>query len=437
MFFEEAEISPSIKRVQSFAKTYYPHLALRPNMLQQLSWLQDNSVITSQSTVSSQKDHVNIEVKRILSRLSSLYLLVEGGSTAYSTFVQSQTADIVLSEDNFNRLSHFIKALTPAARECLMATCFITKSDQAIRTIPEERRGELPADSEQFITYMVTHFSNVLPICVSLTPEAVALLPYAFYKNSHARHMLDMEGGYNMVSNMAEAISTGEITTDQCDLWFARWIINISGLDGHVNHRGSLYLTEPVANCIWALKLELDQIWSNSNHNVIDNYLIFREKQLEVNDIYIAYLGSLMRQYSPIEGRKIQTWFENLSESEQREKIHVFKAQLEQTRITPTFKPTVLVNLIQLGCSVPDALTIFTELESRAMQTYAAAIADGHVSESTPLSYRNVAFKEFLSPIKDYYDRKHCLPELTINSGGYLIVTADVLREESTLTNVI
>lgn len=437
VFFKESEISPALKIVQSFADTYYPTLALQPNMFQQLSWLQDNSFITSQSTVHSKKDHVNIEVKRILSRLYSLHLLMEGGSAAYSTFVQSQTVDIVLCEDNFNRLSHFIKTLTPAARECLMATCFITKSDQAIRTIPEERRGELPADSEQFITHMVTHFSNVLPVCDSLTPEAVALLPYAFYKNSHARHMLDMEGGYNMVSNIAEAISTGEITTEQYNLWFARWILNIAGLDGHVNHRGSIYLTEPIANCIWALKLQLDELWSNSSHPVIDNYLAFRERQLEVNDRYLAYLGTLMRQYSPIKGREIQIWFETLSETEQYKKLEAFQAQLEQTKITPTFKPTVLVNLMQLGCSVSDTLTIFTEIECQAIQIYVAAVADGRVSDSTPLSYRNVAFKEFLSPIKDYYDRNHQIPELTINSGGYLIVTTDALQEENTLKSVV
>jgi len=142
-----------------------------------------------------------------------------------------------------------------------------------------------------------------------------------------------------------------------------------------------------------------------------------------------------MRQYSPIQGREIQTWFENLSENEQQEKIQAFNTQLSQTKITPTFKPTVLVNLMHLECPIYDALTIFTEIEFQAIQIYTTAIADGRVSESTPLSYRNVAFKEFLSPIKDYYDRNHCLPELTINSGGYLIVTADALQVENALKN--
>ena len=431
------EISESSKMILSFARTHYPSLVLQPDMLQQLLWLQGNSVITSQSNVHSQKDLVNIEVKRILSRLYSFHLLMEGGAPAYSAFVQSQAADVRLSEANFNRLSQFVQALAPASRECLMATCFITKSDQAITAVPSDRRHELPADSEQFITHMVTHFANVFPICASLSTEAMALLPYAFYKNSHARQMLDMEGGYNMLANLTQAVSTSTMTSAQYNLWFARWIINIAGLDGHVNPRGSVYLTEPVADCIWALKSELDQLWENPYHPVIDNYLLFRQQQLKVTGTYIAYLGALMRQYSPEKGQEIQAWFNALSEHEQQEKMHVFKTQLEQTKITPTFKPTVLVNLLHLGATVPDALTIFTEIESHAAQVYMSAIADGHILQNKPLSYRNVAFEEFLSPIKAYYDRNHRLPTFNIDSDGYLNVTTDALQEENTITSIV
>lgn len=437
MFFKKEEISPDLGVVQSFVRTYYPTLSLDSNMVQQLLWLQNNSVITSQSNALSKNDAVNIEVKRSLSRLYSLKLFSEGGSESYSNFVQSQAVEVGLTEGTFNRLSAFIQRLSPAAYEALMATCFITKSDQAIKSIPEGQRSVLPSDSEQFITHVVTYFPGIFPICASLRPEAISLLAFAFYKNSHARQMLDMEGGYNMTFCISEAIKTSQIRLEQYNLWFARWIINVAGLDGHVNHRGSIYLTEPVANCVLVLKSELDELWSNASHPVIDNYLAFRKSQLEVSNRYLGYLGALMRQYSPTKGREIQIWFEALNETEQQKKLEAFKAQLEQTKITPTFKPTVLVNLMQLGCSVSDALTIFTEVECQAIQIYVAAVADGRVSDNTPLSYRNVAFKEFLSPIKDYYERNHQIPELTINSGGYLSVTTDALQEESVLKRVV
>lgn len=409
MFFK---ISP----VQLFADTYYPGLHLHPKMIEQMMWLQGNSVNTSQSSVVATQENVNIEVKRILSRLNTLTLLTEGD---YETFTQAQGDDKKLSEERFNLLSRFIRELTPDSRSCLMATCFITKSDQAIKTVP----GKLPADSEQFITCLVTEYAHLLPICDLLTPEAIKLLPFAFYKNSHARQMLDMEGGYNMVSPMAEAIRTRKITWEQYNLWFARWIINIAGLDGHVNPRGSIYLTEPVAQCIFALKSELDQLWINPNHQVIDNYLAFRAEQLGLKITYTAYLGALMRQYSPVKGHEIQAWFDGLTPDVQQKKLDAFTLQMKNTRVTPTFKPTVLVNLLDLKCTVSEALDLFSDIEAAAMHVYVT----GQVSPDTALSYRNVAFKENLSPIRAYYERHQALPELTINAEVYLSVPAEAL----------
>lgn len=433
LFFKEEAFPLSSEMVRSFARSHYPDLTLHPKMVEQLSWLQNNSVNTSQSNVSLQKTPINIEVKRTLSRLNSLTLLIEGGTSAYTAFALSQPINNVLSEENFNRLSHFIQSLSLVARKSLMATCFITKSDQAIAEVPTDKRNELPADSEQFITHMVTYNPKLFPICALLDQESIDLLKYAFYKNTHARQMLDMEGGHNMVSDIAEAIRLRVITYEQYNLWFSRWIINVAGLEGHVNHRGSIYLTESVANCIWALKFELDQLWLNPNHQVIDNYLMFRKEQLEVNGIYVAYLGALMRQYHPTNGLEIMAWFENLSESEQQKKINVFQTQLTETKVTPTFMPTVLVNLLDLRCSISEALAIFTEIESQAMRVYLDAIANGLMSKNTPLSYRAVAYKENLIPIKDYYDKNHHLPEFTIDSGGYLSLVTDALQEKNVI----
>jgi hypothetical protein len=80
-----------------------------------------------------------------------------GGTASYELFIQAQRGDNVLSTVNFNRLSGFIQALTPASRQCLMATCFITKSDQAIAAVSIEQRNALPADSEQ-LPDMPTYF---------------------------------------------------------------------------------------------------------------------------------------------------------------------------------------------------------------------------------------------------------------------------------------
>lgn len=438
MFFTP-EISPprvpsSLEIIREFSDTYYPDLPLNSKMIEQLLWLQTNSVMTSQSNVQAIKEPVNGEVKRILSRLYCLRLLEIGGDASHALFIQAQHQDNALSKANFERLSDFIQALTPASLQCLMATCFITKSDQAIAAVPMEQRDVLPTDSEQFITYMVTRHADVFPICHLLNTEEKSLLPYAFYKNTHVRHMLDMEGGYNMVSSIAESIRTRKISFEQFNLWYARWIINISGLNGHVNPKGSIYLTESVAHCIFALKLELDQLWLNPRHEVLDQYLFFRAEQLNVRNLYIAYCGAVMRQYSPHVGHEIETWFFSLSKHEQQEHQAILNRLLNETKVTPSFKPTVLETLLALGRSVANALTIFTQIESNAMQTYSEAVALKRISDTTPLSFRKIAFKELLSPILEYYDLHHTLPAFEINSGGELIVTSSALENTSRLT---
>jgi hypothetical protein len=435
MFFEsKIDKTPSAQEiVQSFVDSHYPDLILHPKMMEQLLWLQDNSVNTSQSSVQSKKEEVNLEVKRILSRLYCLKLLENGNLTSYQSFIQAQAPERVLCEADFTRLSHFIQVLSPASRQALMATCFITKSDQAVKVVPVAQKAELPADSEQFITHMVTHFADVFPICALLNEDERALLPYAFYKNAHARQILDMEGGQNMITSIAEGIRTRAITYEQFNLWFARWIINVAGLDGHINAKGSIYLTQPVADCIFALKLELDQLWGNPEHQVLNQYLTFRATQLNVTNPYVAYFGALMRQYTPSMGREIQAWFFGLSESAQLEHQSEFDKRLKQTKVTPSFKPTVLVNLLGLGCSVSDALTIFTQVESNATEKYLDAVGKGLIPDTTPLSFRNIAFKESLAPILDYYKTYGSLPVLEIDCGGYLSVTPEALQHQSTI----
>lgn len=411
--------------INQFAEKYYPESPLNRPIIEQLEWIQKNSVYTSQSSIQTIDDSVNIEVKRTLARFNCYKLLVEGGSKAYLAFIEAQSSDVVLSETAFNTLSQYIRELSSSSLKCLMATCFITMSDEAIKATPEDLRHNLPVDSEQFITYFVTHHASLLPICRLLDPDEITLLPYAFYKNSHVRHMLDMEGGYNMVSSIAEAIRLRHISYDQYSLWFARWIINIAGLDGHVHYSGSRYLTQGVAEGIFALKDALSQLWVNPSYPVIDDYLRFKATQLKVGNRYVVYLGALMRQYTKEKGEEIQAWYLSLPLDVRRARQEAFDNQLRVTRVTPTFKPVVLVNLLDLKCSVFDALTLFTLIEEQAMALYLSRdMAD------TPLSYREIAKKGTLSSIVDFFKLHHVLPELAMDSKGYLSVSKEALESQ-------
>jgi hypothetical protein len=432
MFFdrERTEVGPirtEVDPVGLFLKSTYPDLVLKPAMLEQLSWLQTNSVVTSQSHVQAAETDVNAEVKRVLSRLYCLRLMLKGDEAAYQCFVLAQPSADRLSAVSFSKLSAFVKDLSPAAYQCLEATCFITKSDRAIAMMPQELALAAPADSEKFITYLISHAPEILPIYKDLGPEARALLTYAFYPQAHARHMLDMEGGHNMLATLIDGIKNKTINKAQFDLWFSRWIVNIAGLDGHIKSQGSVYLTQPVADCIFALKGALDELWKDTAYPVLETYLQFRAAQLQVQNPFIAYFAALMRQYSPAVGIEIQTWFESLSPAEQVSRRTAFDEQLANTIVTPSFKPTVLLNLLALGCSTAEALTIFVNIEAQAMQTYTTAIAAGQLTPNEPLSFRKMALKEVLSSVVAYYNRHHQLPVFSIGNDKVLEVTHEVL----------
>ena len=64
------------------------------------------------------------------------------------------------------------------------------------------------------------------------------------------------------------------------------------------------------------------------------------------------------------------------------------------------------------------------------MQTYFSAVEEQHLSATTPLSFRDIAFKKELVPIKAYYDAHNKVPELHLDSSGYLTVTQHALQNE-------
>jgi hypothetical protein len=441
MFFNHPYIpeeSPGpTQLIQDFCEVNFPEIILSPEMLSQLEWLQSNPVNTSQSSaqVDPARTVINIEIKRVLARLSCLKLLERGDEVAYQQFSQKQSAPIKLSFERFNQLSALIQRVSesPAAQQCLMATCFITKSKIA-EDLAKEEGMILSTDSEQFITDVVTQRASFFPVCSLLSFDALVLLPFAFYKQAHARHMLDMEGGFNMIESIKTGIETRTITHEQFNLWFARWIINVAGLDGHVESKGSIYLTQPVADCMVALKSELDQLWSNPNYPVVDNYLSFRMMQLKVRTPYMAYLGALMRQYTPAIGGEIEAWFENLPVATQEAYEAAFDEQLRTTTVTSTFKPTMLVTLLALHCSVSETLTLFSQIELRAMRAYQQGLNEGIICENTPLCFRDIAFKDALRPILNTYRFDGTLPDVVINADAIIKPKAPVIEAQDRAT---
>ncbi|MDP3561983.1 MAG: hypothetical protein Q8R83_07385 [Legionellaceae bacterium] len=385
----------------------------------QLTWVELNSVITTQSNVLlNTSTDINQETKRCLARFNCLYLLKKGDEQAYSQFISTQLT-CQLTWDKFKVLSDIVNALPIGGYVALEASCFITKSDKAIRAAAEA--GLTPSeDSEQFITDLISHRTKTIyPACQNLTPEALEQMRFVFFRGAHARHMLDMEGGQNMYASLREAIRYNQISTEQMNLWLSRWIINIAGLDGHIQSQGSSYLTETVAEVILDLKQQLDSLLDNSNHNVLESYLTARAVRLGVSSPYLAHLGTLMRRYGPEDGKKIQDWFNALEPSQQNKHIQKFEERMQTMQVTPTFKPVLLDNLLKLlDGSIAKALTMFHEIEQAAERAYRQEIENGSILVQTPLRYRDVASSNSLKLLLNFYSNNKQLPLILVNSTG-------------------
>ncbi len=424
--------------VTDYQTLHFPGMTLSLEMHKQLYWLYNNSVNTSQShpQVRHASDDLNQEIKRVLSRLHNLRLLQNGSVSAYHAFIAAQPESEQLQWVHFQTWSQLIKTQSPAATQCLIASCFMTKSDEAVRAA-KRLSLTVSMDSERFLTDIVTQSPTLFPVCKHLDEEAQQLLAFVFLKNSHARQMLDMEGTRALFDVLREKIKQGSITKEQYNLWFARWVLNICGLKGHVETRGACYFTNPLAESLEALKHTLDGLWDDADHDVYITYLTFRQNQLGVGNLYLAQLGAMLRKHTPDVGAEIQAWFDALPEVEGAKYLASFEKQLATLKVAPTYKPVVLDNLLGLGCSIAKALMLFSQIEFKAMQCFEQGVLEQRIAEDVPLCYREVAHSESLEHLIEYYDATNDMPDIDLDVSQGMAMIARIPAYEKQLTLAI
>jgi len=406
-------------QLKDYHELHYGKFDLSKLVVKQLSWLPETVIHTSDSNAKlSSSDKFNIEVKRALSRWNNLKLLQEGNQTAYRNFVLKQPESEKLNFATFQIISQLIKNLSPSAYEAVTASCFITMTDKAKRFAREEGIA-YSEDSEKFLTDTITKCPSIYPLWDEISSGAKALMPYVFLKDTHARHMLYTEGGNNMFAVLKEGIKNRQISKEQYEVWFCRWLINIVGFRGHVEPAGSIYFTQNTADCLMDLKNELDKLWINSDYDVMEGYLKKRAERLKVKSLFLSHLASQMRLYSPEEGAELQKWFDGIGE-EMRSKYEAeFRQFCEQTKITSTYGPAVLDTLRDLGCSIAERAEIYSLIRSSTVATYQQAIESGKVKSDTPLCFRSMALKANLQQIIEQYRAgKISSEDFSIKSDG-------------------
>jgi len=215
--------------------------------------------------------------------------------------------------------------------------------------------------------------------------------------------MLYTEGGDNMFAELRKRIQERSITKDQFNIWLCRWIINIAGFRGHENHVGSIYFTNKTATSLRMLIDELTKLWRNPQHDVLTAYLNWRAESLKVKSAYLAHIGALMRLHKVDEGKELQQWFDDLQQDRKEALEKEYAAARKTMKVTPTYQPAVLDNLRVLGCSIAEAIEIYSSIREQAGKAYKGGIISGTLKETTPLNFRMASLKENLSPLIEEY----------------------------------
>jgi hypothetical protein len=410
---------PVIAEIRAYSQTQYGGGAFPVRLsdaeLAQLSVLQPNTVSTPEAGAriaargAQPFDQLNIEIRRALARVYCLQLLRRGGQEAYQAFVAAQPEAGRLTFDAFQQLSAWIRARTPLQMVALRASCFLTISDHARR----QAGTEAPADSEQFLTWTMDpghHPAAIYPVYAALPLDARALMPVVYLGGSHVRHMLYTEGGHTMFNVLRQQIRARALDQEAYEVWFMRWVINIAGFRGHVDARGSAYLTQTTFDDLRALKGQLDRLWEDVDYDVFGGYLEVRQEELEVNSLFLAHAGALMRLHTRPEGQALQAWFDGLSAADRA----AYEAAFEQFRtigVTPTYGPAVLDQLGTLGATIAERMAIYASIHAAAMAAYTEGIAARRIAEETPLSFRGAANSALLEALLANYRRDRHLPE--------------------------
>ncbi len=254
--------------------------------------------------VSDQYSH--IEVPRAIARVHCLELLQDGSSKAYQEFVTAQDADC-LSFANFKRLASYIQSLSEdkilLIRKAIIITA-VSLTSQVLEQMPEAKcLGSTLDVSASFVR------------ATKAERQMYCIFPPA----TNFRHMLFTESGNNMFKTLQTMIQLRYMGQQELDLWFAYWIVNTAGFRGQVEQRGSIYITEPVANAMLYLKDLLDQMLLAPEYPVLSNYLQYRVRLIGLQEMPVeqqavfGHLAGILHLYTPLQGRILYSSFMQLS----------------------------------------------------------------------------------------------------------------------------
>ncbi len=353
--------------IRTIASNNFPvTFKLSQDQLAQLSWALDHKNRTYDMDFAVADDSfVHIEIHRALTRVYCAQLLRAGTMDAYNSFIAAQLASGIaqpLQLSNFMVFSKHIQQLSKNDYELLEAATILTSvsltpyaSDLARRIINPEFNQ---TDALDFLSYTLRDSKDFYPITwniINKNSNSKRLFYVLFPPHTNFRHMLYTEGGIGMFNYLRSMIAHGYIARNDLDLWFAFWIVNIAGFRGHIQHNGSLYLTEPVAAAMCKLKYLVYEMLENPTYDPLLPYLEYRAKCAGYDHLprderlFFAHLACLLRIYSINEGQRLYASVTSLPIAMRAAIMQEFSTGLQDTtHVYVTHVPALFGNALYI-----------------------------------------------------------------------------------------
>jgi hypothetical protein len=399
----------AVAKIEDYIKATYsePKLQVSRAQIKQLSWVFNNPFKTNEMSVKAVEDGMHIEVKRALSRLYCLQLLREGGKAAYDKFVEAQNEALVrdkssptpLSFDSFQVLSNQIRALNEAQHRALISSTIMSSVtlSPAAKELAGKLVGKYPEDSVEFSASTVEKAMEMYPLVETLTEAEQFWVRAAFPHHTHFRHMMYTEGGQGMFETLRQKITNKAILPQEIDVWYCHWMINITGFRGHLNPKGSLYLTENTFQDMMLLKTQIDELQKRPKHDALTEYLKKRAGLLgfanthDISSLVLAHIGAMLRLHTPAEGEELAKGFNALDEKVRKEITHQYFESLTKVELTPTYGPALFANVLAKTKDIGRTVQVCLPFYANAYANYRQLVATKQMASDVALNFNESA----------------------------------------------
>jgi hypothetical protein len=356
-----------------------------------------------------------IEFDRSVMALHCLKLILDGSDKSYDEFTAAQPAAAKLSRDSFRVLheqglavikSRYLgmsAAEITAALETALVLGDMGKSEKA-RTIFKSYGATAP-DHDDFYGEAMKVLQKQPRLANSyarLTSRGKRLLN-TVANLAHYGHITHLEGGPAMFAQLKQSkIASSDPKALAFDLFVHT--CDVMGALGHLNNSSSLVYTEPTHRGMQAMAASCC-VLSDSTKTEADAYeayLAQRAAWLGLNaaqpdDRVLARIGAMLRLFTPEEGAQLKEAMQQISEQD-RMRIAVQFNPAQQTGRTPTYMPTVLVNLFNnqtLGAAPQErlskAVVYGLPFLAKVLEKQKQRLEQGQANPDVPLNFNTIA----------------------------------------------